>query len=35
VVDVAGDDRLESLVANADVINENASPRLTDPMFEL
>ena len=26
---------LESLVANADVIDENASPRLTDPMFEL
>jgi uncharacterized protein len=26
---------LESLVANADVIDENGSPRLTDPMFEL
>jgi predicted protein tyrosine phosphatase len=26
---------LESLVANADVIDENGRPRLTDPMFEL
>src|SRR3984957_11642709 len=26
---------LESLVSNADVIDENDSPRLTDPMFEL
>jgi len=26
---------LESLVANADVINEDGKPRLTDPMFEL
>ena len=26
---------LESLVSNADVISENGSPRLTDPMFEL
>ena len=26
---------LESLVSNADVIDENGSPRLTDPMFEL
>ena len=26
---------LESLIANADVIGEKATPRLTDPMFEL
>jgi hypothetical protein len=26
---------LESLVANADVIDEDGRPRLTDPMFEL
>jgi hypothetical protein len=26
---------LESLIANADVIEENGRPRLTDPMFEL
>jgi predicted ArsR family transcriptional regulator len=26
---------LESLVANADVIDEKGKPRLTDPMFEL
>jgi uncharacterized protein len=26
---------LESLIANADVIQENGRPRLTDPMFEL
>jgi enolase len=26
---------LESLMANADVIDEAGSPRLTDPMFEL
>ena len=26
---------LESLVANADVIDEDGKPRLTDPIFEL
>jgi enolase len=26
---------LESLLGNADVIDENGTPRLTDPMFEL